>query len=75
MLHVLLQCPLAEVTSPFLASQLQLEIAYRGRALVHETGPLEGVIRALTQGEARGWLTEFRLGKAEIGVIELYNII
>lgn len=52
-----------KVTAPFVSSKLGLEVVYRGRAVVHETGPLEGVIRKLTEGEARGWLSEFSHGR------------
>eukprot|EP00434_Breviolum_minutum_P040877 symbB.v1.2.036344.t1/scaffold5099.1/size30949/2 len=48
---------------PFLSSKMGLQIVSRARAVLHETGPLEGVIERLTEDEAYNWLLDFRFGR------------
>ncbi|CAJ1356641.1 unnamed protein product, partial [Effrenium voratum] len=54
----------AQVVAPFLSFKLGLDIVSRARAVLHETGPLEGVIKRLTEDEASAWLADFRFGRA-----------
>lgn len=54
---------LAQATAPFLSFKLALHIASRARAVLHETGPLEGVIEKMTEDEAYAWLLDFRFGR------------
>ncbi|CAJ1405861.1 unnamed protein product [Effrenium voratum] len=53
----------AQVVAPFLSFKLGLDIVSRARAVLHETGPLEGVIKRLTEDEASAWLADFRFGR------------
>ncbi|CAE8714194.1 unnamed protein product [Polarella glacialis] len=54
---------LAVAAGPFFKRALGFDVTSRSGGLLHETGPLEGVIAPLTEGQASCWLETFAFGK------------